>query len=391
MLHLRVPKIETQAVVDFVRSQPWASSGWRVLDAGDFTLVPLGEDPQEPLPPELSKFELVLAEQPERTLHKWMDHLPNLVGEDVVEELKGHWPNAQERLGDILLVKLSREIEDYDEQIAIAKLLHQPKLRAIFRDHGVTGHFRLRKLEPLALFFEGKPLGKSAFNTIPQDNLKQLLSTNVEVREHGIKIKVNPSKSYFSHRLQNERRHTVESCKNLREKLGRPLDVVDPYCGVGPAIKHLLTEEDLIGGFIASDLNPSAMEELSYNLGLSSQPEGCTDDLVHIAESRLIGVKDAITLANEPKFKHSFDVLLVNIPHDTVDHIPSLLPLLRHNSPSLVRGWVISSDTDFEETEKTLNSHFSNFIDFTEQIVLERRRQYSSTEWLCRFEVWINQ
>lgn len=391
MRHLRVPKRATQDVLAEIRAHFWAPRGLRILSYEDDNLIPLGDEAPDILPISLQEFAIVEAEQPIPPPRIWSDHLSDFLDEETILTHKGLWPNAQEPLGDILIFKIDHLISDYAQQVALAKLTHHKKLRAVFRDHGVDGRFRIRKLEALAVRNDSEILDASEIAQLGDEEKERLLSTQLTIQEFGLRIAIDPSEVYYSPRLQGERQKSAESASCLQEILGRPIDVADPYCGVGPALVHLLAEDGLIGGFLASDLNPAAIPHLSINLEYSGVDTTSitSSQITEITPSRWAGCADALTLSDDERFRHKFDMLLVNIPHDTVDHLPSLLPLLRKNSPVVVRGWLVAADSELAEIERRLQQLLTPPLAGHPAVEIERRRQYSAADWLCRFEAWL--
>ena len=391
MRHLRVPKQKTQSILDCVNSFEWSSKGYRVLDDGEFKLIPLGDNPPVNLPEPLNQFEEKEAEQSERLPQKWIGYLPQFIDEEIISLHEGGWPNAQEPLGDILLFKIEKHLEQHAQEVALAKITHHKKVRAVFRDHGVKGDFRIRELEPLAARLDGQILTVEQINLLPKPARETLLQTETLVREFNLNIKVDPRKAFFSHRLQSQRVHTVESAIKLREMLGRPLDVADPYCGVGPAFSHLLQIDDLVGNLLACDINPDAMPLLVDNL----KRNGVDVSLDDIKANQLqtsgdyIGVRDALTLTKDSELVGKYDVLLVNLPHETVTHLPHLIGLLKTGSPTLVRGWLVAPENEISNRTNELQKILPHQLEGSPIVEVERRTQYNTTDWLCRFEAWL--
>lgn len=392
MRHLRVPKRQTQSILECINSFEWSSKGYRVLDDGEFKLIPLGYNPPENLPDSLSSFEEKEAEQSERLPQKWIGYLPQFIDEEIISLHEGGWPNAQEPLGDILLFKIEKHLEQYAQAVALAKITHHKKVRAVFRDYGVKGDFRIRELEPLAARLDDQVLTIDQINLLSEPIREQLLQTETLVREYNLDIKINPRKAFFSHRLQSQRVHTVESAIKLREMLGRPLDVADPYCGVGPAFTHLLQIDDLVGNLLACDINPDAMPLLVDNL----KRNGIDVSLDDIKENQLqkygnyIGIRDALTLTEDSELVGKYDVLLVNLPHETITHLPHLIGLLKVGSPTLVRGWLVAPEEAIPKLTKELQKILPYPLEGSPVVKVERRSQYNTTDWLCRFEAWLN-
>ena len=132
---------------------------------------------------------------------------------------------------------------------------------------------------------------------------------------------------------------------------------------MGPSLIPLVSESGLVGELFAGDLNPSAVEFLHENISHPAATIECAD---------------ARDLKNRAEMCGNYDLLLVNIPHDSLTHMSDLLPLLRVNG--VMRGWAIVEDTDFENANKQLHGLFGQDAN------LEIRRSYSATANLCRFE-----
>ena len=84
-----------------------------------------------------------------------------------------------------------------------------------------------------------------------------------------------------------------------------------------------------------------------------------------------------------------FDLLLMNLPHETIKHLPKLLPLLNRDNTTLLRGWAVLEESKIQDAERRLEAIISSRNPITPSPVLEIRRQYSATKVLTRFEVWL--
>jgi tRNA G37 N-methylase Trm5 len=392
MRHLRVPKRQTQAILECINNFEWAPEWSRVLNDGDFRLLYLGDNAPAQLPDILGSFEEVEADQPPRLPQRWIEHLPDYLDESIITLHQGIWPNAQEPLGEILVFKIERGIEQYSQAVALAKISHHKTVRAVFRDHGVTGEFRIRDLEPLAARLNEQIIDKAGIESLDGEIKEVLLATNTIVREFGVSIQIDPQLAFFSHRLQGERVRNVEGALKLKEMLGRPLNIADPYCGVGPAFAHLLQVDGLVGNLLASDLNADAMPLLADNLshnGIKVEV-GKIDGLTALDDGNFVGIQDALELKNDERLIGQFDMLLINLPHDTMKHLPHLLGLLKRNSPTLVRGWLVTPEDDIPMLQNELQNILAPTLEGQQKVEIVQRRQYSSSDWLCRFEAWLN-
>ena len=78
------------------------------------------------------------------------------------------------------------------------------------------------------------------------------------------------------------------------------------------------------------------------------------------------------------KYSEKVDLLLVNLPHDSLAHLPELLPLMAKNHPVVVRCWAIIPLDKIEQTESELKHIFAKSK--IHNLKLEPARSYSPNE-----------
>ena len=168
-------------------------------------------------------------------------------------------------------------------------------------------------------------------------------STRVLVRESGKSIVCDPKKAYFSTKLQSERLETLALARELRGLLGRTVKGLRSILWSRTLLAILLSEPGLVSDVLASDLNPDAVELLMDNLRRWDDRRYPMEPapISRIYEDSIIGVADAMQLQTNPEFTGRWDLLIVNLPHRTLDILHSLVPLLDRETPSMVRGRVI--------------------------------------------------
>ena len=387
MRHLRVPNRDVERILSLLREREWLASGMRVFsqDDAEFRFVPI--DPASPiaLPAPFDKYETELhAGQPDNRIDSdWWNHLTNLLGGEVIATHGEAWPSSHEFISDMMIVRIEDGLEKFSAQIAEAKLLSHPHIRLILNDEGVQGELRIRKLTPIGARVDGAIVTEA----IPDS----VTSTRVLVRESGKSIACDPNKAYFSTKLQSERLETLALARELREVLGRPLRVCDPFCGVGPSLAVLLSEPGLVSEVLASDLNPYAVDLLMDNLrrwdGRTYPMEPAP--ISRIFEDRIIGVADAMHLPTNPELTGRWDLLIVNLPHRTLNILHSLVPLLDRESPSMVRGRVIVPEKEIENANQSIRRDLPDSLGGFPDPTLRVKRDYSSKLRLCSFQAWI--
>ena len=142
---------------------------------------------------------------------------------------------------------------------------------------------------------------------------------------------------------------------------------------------------------LASDLNPDAVELLFDNLRRWDRRIYPTEaeKLSRIHEDRIVGLADATELHEDPDIVGAWDLLLVNLPHRTLEFLPSLVHLLDRTAPSMVRGRAIVAESEIEDANDTIRNVLPPRLQGTPEPTLKIKRDYSSTLRLCSFEAWI--
>jgi len=387
MRHLRVPNRAVEDVLVVLRGRGWLATGMRVIpdEDGDYRLVPI--DPGAPIEmtSPLDDHQIVQHEGTldDRVDSDWWNHLALLVDKEEIEAFGEDWPSSHEFISDMMVVRIETILEPYSSRIAEAKLRAHPHIRLVLNDEGVQGELRIRKLTPIGARVDGE---------IVTDNIPEsACSTRVLVRESGRSIACDPNKAYFSTKLQSERLETLSLSKELRAVIGRPINVCDPFCGVGPALATLLSEPELVNLALASDLNPEAVTLLLDNLRRWDRrdypPE--PSPISRIFEDRIIGIADATRLREHDSLVGLWDLVIVNLPHRTIEFLPYLVPLLDMSTPSLVRGRVIVSESEILDANEEIKRSLPKLLQDFPEPSLKIKRDYSSTLRLCSFEAWI--
>ena len=392
MRHLVVPNREVEAVLGHIRARGWGSLSHRVFSSKDgySRLIPL--DPGAPLElPTTLEYPIEMHEglPDEKMETNWLTLLSSEIGEEIIEEKGEAWPSNHEFIGDLMIVRIDEEVSEYTDSIARAKLGAHPHIRLLLADDGVEGEFRIRQLRPIAARLSDRILAGPTLEFAPPE----LLTTEVAVKESGRVIRCDPVRAYFSTKLQTERLETLALAKELREELGRPLRIADPFCGVGPALATLLGESNLVSDLLATDLNPNAIELLMTNLSKWDRrpyPEGAIE-LQQVHENRLVGLADALTLSENQEITGKWDLVLVNLPHRTIEFLPAIIPLRDRSSPSMIRGRVIVEESEIEQANQTIRAMLPDLISDKPQPSLKIKRDYSSSLRLCSFEAWVSE
>ena len=359
MRHLIVPSVDTQHWLEKIKANNWWEPGYLILPhTTGQNAIPLNDQAPDEHQSCWQSLTIVEINRNDKSAKQWTD----LLAQDLFKSLEEHWPKSFEVIGDILTVKLEDDVLPYQHEIAEAMLQKHPSIRLVCADKGVHGEFRVRHLVPIAARNED-------------------YSTLTTLKEGGKDILIDPTKSYYSTRLHNERLGNLLAARQLAQQLGRPINVCDPYAGVGPAIAKLLLDPELVGMALIGDLNPEAVELLRKNIQNHTRKRAT--ELITI-----IQCQDARIWKNNSDYIESIDFLLVNLPHDTLSHITDLLPLIKKNTPSLIRGWAIIDRDDMMTIQQDLSKQFAEFGATDLELNIAEIKGYSATQIFVRVESW---
>jgi len=388
MRHLLVPNRQVESILVELIELNWLAEGQRIFssDDGATRLIPLSISADNNLPKPFSNYEIIVCEgKPDQKIDTdWWNHLSKLVGQNIVSKFQESWPSSHEFFGDMMIVRIDDDVYPYTSQIAEAKLLSHPSIRLVLSDGGVMGEFRIRELEVI---------GARKESTIFTENIpSDIIDTKVVVKESGRLISCDPKVAYYSTKLQTERLETLSLAKKLSNELNRPLDICDPFCGVGPALSTLIAEENLVRNILASDLNSAAVELLFENLKRWDKREYPTksEKLLQYYDDRIVGLADATKLSHNPLYSGKWDLVLVNLPHRTIEFLPTLIPLLNRRNISLIRGRVIVAESEISLVNEKINQILPPIAPGKPLPELKIKRDYSSALRLCSFEAWIS-
>lgn len=355
MRHLRVPSAQTSHWIEVCKSNGWYETGHRVQRIGEETAIPLNNLAPTEIDPIWEAHPIIEIEASEKKNRYYWEH----ISDEIRHKFSDDFPQAFEVQGDVLLVKIPDEMTEAGQAIAQAMLEQFPSIRVVCHDAGVEGEFRVRNL---------RVLKARADNT----------STQTRYREHGHEFNINPAVAYFSGRLGSQRMRTFDAVSSLSVTKGRPLVVVDPYAGVGPSMALLYTDATLVSKAYVNDMNQEAIPLLEQNMQYFESRRK-KEGTYHI------DCMDARKLVVErPEMLGCADVLLVNLPHDSIDHLPHILPLLS-DGVSLLCGWSI------QEKQTNVLSQLQSIFDASGRTVIDHQveevKGFSTAKAMFRYEL----
>ena len=342
MRHLSVPKKETAYWREELSRLDFLEKSHGIHDLNDFRGIPLNDK----CPSDFStQYEIIHLEPIVSGPKKWVERLP----EDLYQLHKDDWPSSFDQIGEIIVIKLSDVIAKHAKIIGQTLLKHFSNIRLVCEDKGVKGDYRERDLEVIA-------------------SRNSNFSFNTTVRENGKTMQLDPSSVYYSPRLATERQKLANLVKKLSKKLGKKLSICDPYAGIGPNIVNAY-DKMYVDQILANDLNPKATPYLKRNLPSFSE--------IYCADARRL----ATSLSKK------YDMIFVNLPHDSISHLSSLCPYLAHSQETMIVGWALS-DSGVHDLTQQINEQFKQ--DAIINLRIDEVKSYSPSQSIYSFTIQLN-
>ena len=88
-------------------------------------------------------------------------------------------------------------------------------------------------------------------------------------------------------------------------------------------------------------------------------------------------------------FLQSCDLLLVNLPHDSIGHLPKVLPLLRREQTTVLRGWAIVQRDQQGADQKRIQDAITQAGGTIQSFKFDEVKGFSASKSFMRFEVWM--
>jgi tRNA (guanine37-N1)-methyltransferase len=227
-------------------------------------------------------------------------------------------PHSIDFVGDIAILELPKELEQYGTIIGQAVLKMNKNVHTVLAKAGIiNGTYRLRNY----LFLAGQP------------------KTDTVHTEYGCRYHVNLATAYFSPRLSYEHSRVASKVKQKET-------IIDLFAGVGP-FSILIAKTHPDAQVHAVDLNPQAIQQLKQNIRLN----------------RLTGkvhphLGDARNIINT-KLKGTADRVIMNLPEKAIDYLDTACQALKPEGGTL-HFYCFTNKTD---NLTDLKKHFKSKIE----------------------------
>nr|WP_302577750.1 class I SAM-dependent methyltransferase family protein [Methanobrevibacter arboriphilus] len=347
MLTIKVPLKHIEEVREILMETEIISRNYKILTEGNFGYIPINKKIsnvklKENIEKELKKstkekihFEIVdkNLKEVKKKPRSLTEHLKGKLTEKEIEDLK----TSFDIIGDTVILEIPEDLENQKNVIGDAALAFTGRKSVFMKKSAVEGVTRTRKLELIA--------GEDIYETIH--------------KEHGVRLKLDVKKVYFSPRLATERKRLAKQVKDGEI-------ILDMFAGIGPfpiliAKKH---EVDIY----ATDINKEAIKYMENNIEinkLKGKIRPILGDVKKIAEEKFI------------KENIRFDRIIMNLPGTAKDFLELAMTLV--NNEGIIHYYEFSDgyESAIKRIEKIAKKQNKNFK------ILNTRKVKSSSpkEW----------
>ena len=218
----------------------------------------------------------------------YKDTIQNSLSEKLQEKL----PTSYDIIGDIILIKLSKELQKYKKEVGESLLQSNKNIKTVCLIESVTGEYRIRNIEVIA--------GEKRTKTIH--------------KEYGLKFHVNIEKTYFSPRLATERKRIASLVK--QDEI-----IVDMFAGVAP-----------FSIMIAKYANPKIIYSLDKNKEAVKYAQQNTkrNNVLDKIEVIHADAKEIYNILNQKNMKA--DRIIMNLPFSAHSYFSDALKIIADTS-----------------------------------------------------------
>lgn len=330
---LKVPKALGEKAIALARKLNLLNRDFKIQRLEDHLYIPLT---RKPLRADLKEFKNNLLEY-EVSTHKFSErakHALKLI--DVLEEklsphLLASLPHAVDFVGDIAIVEIPPELENYKRMIGEAMLSTHKRVSTVLAKSGaVGGIYRVRKFEVIA--------GADKTETVH--------------KEHGCVFHVDLSKAYFSPRLSYEHSRITAQVKQGET-------VIDMFAGVGP-FSILIAKKRANVKIYAIDVNPDAIRYLERNIKANN---------VEAKVKPILG--DARQIIKE-KLRRVANRVIMNLPEKAIEYVDIACEALRKEGGIIHYYEFTNAPNPLEATRNRFNEAMKQTGRSLEKILLAR-------------------
>lgn len=288
---LKVHKAHGEKAIALARELNLLNRDFKIQRSENHLFIPLT---RKPLRADLAELQRKLVEY-EVSVHEFLERtehpptLTDMLKEKVPPHLLARLPHAVDFVGDIAVIEIPPELENFKRMIGEAMLSTHKRVNTVLAKSGaVKGLHRVRKFEVIA--------GVNKTETVH--------------KEHGCVFDVDLAKAYFSPRLSHEHSRIAAQAKQGET-------VIDMFAGIGP-FSILIAKRCTNVKVYAIDVNPDAFQYLKMNIKANNADVKVTPilgDAREIIKEKLMGTANRV---------------IMNLPERAIEYVDVTCEALRN-------------------------------------------------------------
>ncbi|MBS3748381.1 MAG: class I SAM-dependent methyltransferase family protein [Candidatus Thermoplasmatota archaeon] len=338
-LAVKIKKTEGEQTRVFLRNHNLLKSNLKIKRSTDYLFIPVKESIKD-----FDNFNLVTDsfEKTKQSISTYQ-HLLNLP-----IELQSQLPTSFDIIGDIILLKLPKELQSYSKEIGHALLKTHAHVNTVCTIDPVSGELRRRNVHVIA--------GKQ--------------KTVTNHKEYGLWFKVDVEKTYFSSRLATERKRI----SNLIEKNAF---VYDMFCGVAP-FSIMIAKYAQPKQVIAVDKNHDAIKLAQHNI----QKNNVSNNTIAIHE-------DALNTKQILSYHKIIPThIIMNLPFSAFEFFPLALQVIKNNG--MIHYYDMIDENSIEKRIDQLKSTAQKYDSTLLETTMHKIKTYAPHEFYIGIDITVS-
>jgi tRNA (guanine37-N1)-methyltransferase len=330
-LAVKVPEKLGEVVIRALRKLQLVDYKFEFVRSDQTLIIPIVRNPTEAevrgIPVKPSEMTVQETQLPAKT--RRARDLQDAVSDELPRDLMQKLPRSFDLVGDIAIVELSHELDDFASSIGSGIMRLNPHARLVLRKVSeISGKYRTSSFQRIA--------GAGTTETV--------------YREFSNPMRLDVSSVYFNPRLSNERMRVASQVNNQER-------VLDMFAGVGPYT--ILIAKKQPGAVIYSiDINPQAFKYLKENLLLN-----------RVADRVIPYLGDARSIVPEI-LKNAATRVVMNLPSEAIYFVDTALRSLQSD------GGIIHYYSFASRGEKV-----ANIVELVSKVVERNGRKVQSVRF----------
>jgi len=338
-LAVKIKKTKGEQTRVFLRNHELLRFDLKIKRNNDFLFIPVKEAIKE-----YDDFVIVknVFEKTKQSIDKYQDLL------NLPTELQDELPSSFDIIGDILLIKISEELESYATEIGHALLKTHSHVNTVCSIDPVSGELRRRNVSVIA--------GEQKTVTLH--------------KEYGLWFKVDVEKTYFSPRLATER-------KRVSMLVEKNALVYDMFCGVAP-FSVMIAKFAQPKRVIAVDKNPDAIRLAEENI----QKNKVSDKITVINEDALNTRKILSQHRMIPNH------IIMNLPFSSYEFFPLAVQVIKDHG--MIHYYDMINENNIEKRIDQLKNIAKKYDTSLVETTVHKIKTYAPHEFYIGIDITVS-